>query len=610
MKRAFSDRQFILVGTFIAVGVIFILRLFYLQVIDRSYVLSANNNVYRNITQYPARGLIYDRFGKLIVINEAAYDLMVIPNQVKKIDTAELCNLLGITVDGFISRIEKAKTFSPFQSSIFEKQISKETYGFLEEKLYKYTGFFIQTRTLRKYPQRAAANILGYVGEASPAVLEKNAYYKQGDYIGISGLERYYEKELRGKKGMKIRMVDVLNREVGSYHNARYDTAAIMGSPLYTSIDIDLQAYGELLMKNKRGSIMAIEPSTGEILAMVSSPTYDPNLLVGRERSKNYTILYNDPLKPLLPRAIQGLYSPGSSFKMALDLVALQYGTLTPSTIYGCQGTSSWPINCSHSHAQPNDVVGAIALSCNPFHWMVFNHFLNSSQFGSLKQAYQIWYDDITSFGFGHKLGSDISFEKKGNIPTIKYYDKMYDKRWNAMTVRSLSIGQGEILTTPLQMANYAALLANRGFYYVPHLVKAIDSPKNFITKYREKHTTKIAREHFDLMVKAMEAVVQRGTGRSAAMDGIQICGKTGTSENSRGKDHSIFIGFAPKNNPRIAICVVIENAGFGATWAGPISSLMIEKYLNRVVKRPDIEKRMIDFNMIQEDERTTQVIR
>lgn len=610
MKRAFSDRQFILVGTFIAVGVIFILRLFYLQVIDRSYVLSANNNVYRNITQYPARGLIYDRFGKLIVINEAAYDLMVIPNQVKKIDTAELCNLLGITVDGFISRIEKAKTFSPFQSSIFEKQISKETYGFLEEKLYKYTGFFIQTRTLRKYPQRAAANILGYVGEASPAILEKNAYYKQGDYIGISGLERYYEKELRGKKGMKIRMVDVLNREVGSYHNARYDTAAIMGSPLYTSIDIDLQAYGELLMKNKRGSIMAIEPSTGEILAMVSSPTYDPNLLVGRERSKNYTILYNDPLKPLLPRAIQGLYSPGSSFKMALDLVALQYGTLTPSTIYGCQGTSSWPINCSHSHAQPNDVVGAIALSCNPFHWMVFNHFLNSSQFGSLKQAYQIWYDNVTSFGFGHKLGSDISFEKKGNIPTIKYYDKMYDKRWNAMTVRSLSIGQGEILTTPLQMANYAALLANRGFYYVPHLVKAIDSPKKIITKYREKHTTKIAREHFDLMVKAMEAVVQRGTGRSAAMEGIQICGKTGTSENSRGKDHSIFIGFAPKNNPRIAICVVIENAGFGATWAGPISSLMIEKYLNRVVKRPDIEKRMIDFNMIQEDERTTQVIR
>ena len=610
MKRAFSDRQFIIVGAFYAVGIIFILRLFYLQVIDRSSVLSANNNVYRNITQYPARGLIYDRFGKLMVINEAAYDLMVVPNQVKKIDTAELCSLLGIDMDGFNSRMLKARTFSPFQSSIFEKQISKETYGYLEEKLYKYTGFFIQTRTLRKYPQSAAANVLGYVGEASPGVIEKSSYYKQGDYIGISGMERYYEKELRGKKGMKIRMVDVLNREVGSFHNAKYDTAAVIGSPLYTSIDIDLQAYGELLMKNKRGSIMAIEPSTGEILAMVSSPTYDPNLLVGRDRAKNYSVLYNDPLKPLIPRAIQGLYSPGSSFKMSLDLIALQYGTLTPSTMYGCQGTSSFPINCSHNHPQPNDVVGAIALSCNPFHWQVFNHFMNSPQFGSMKEAYKIWYDDELSFGFGHKLGSDISFEKKGNIPSISYYDKLYDKRWNAMTVRSVSIGQGEVLTTPLQMANYAALLANRGYYIVPHLVKAINTPTNYITKFKEKHTTKIDRDHWDLMVTAMEAVVNRGTGRSAAMEGIQICGKTGTSDNSHGKPHSIFIGFAPKENPKIAICVVIENAGFGATWAGPISSLMIEKYLTRTTKRPAVEKQMIDFNMIHEDESTTQVIR
>ncbi|MDP4291715.1 MAG: penicillin-binding transpeptidase domain-containing protein, partial [Bacteroidota bacterium] len=382
------------------------------------------------------------------------------------------------------------------------------------------------------------------------------------------------------------------------------------GSPLYTSIDIDLQAYGELLMKNKRGSIMAIEPSTGEILAMVSSPTYDPNLLVGRDRAKNFTKLYNDPLKPLIPRAVQGLYSPGSSFKMAIDLVALQYGTLTPSTYYGCQGTSSWPIACSHNHAQPNDVVGALAQSCNPFHWQVFNHFLSSPQFGGLKKAYQVWYDDVTTFGFGHRLGCDISFEKKGNIPSVGFYDKVYDKRWNAMTVRSISIGQGEVLTTPLQMANYAALLANRGYYYVPHLVRAVNSPRNYITKFREKRTTKIDRQHYELMVKAMEAVVVRGTGRSAAMPDIQICGKTGTSDNSRGHPHSIFIGFAPKDNPRIAICVVIENAGYGATWAGPISSLMIEKYLNRSIKRPDIEKRMIDFNMVHDEERTAQVIR
>ena len=610
MKRAFSDRQFIIVGAFYAVGLIFILRLFYLQVIDKSYVLSANNNVYRNITQYPARGLIYDRFGKLMVINEAAYDLMVVPNQVKKIDTAELCNLLGIDIDGFNTRMQKARVFSPFQSSIFEKQISKETYGYLEEKLYKYTGFYIQTRTLRKYPQSAAANVLGYVGEASPDVIEKSTYYKQGDYIGISGMERYYEKELRGKKGMKIRMVDVLNREVGSFRNAKYDTAAVIGTPLYSSIDIDLQAYGELLMKNKRGSIMAIEPSTGEILAMVSSPTYDPNLLVGRDRAKNFTLLYNDPLKPLIPRAIQGLYSPGSSFKMSLDLIALQYGTLTPTTMYGCQGTSSWPLKCTHSHPQPGNVINGLAQSCNPFHWQVFNHFLNDPRFPSLKDAFKIWYDNELSFGFGHRLGSDISFEKQGNIPSVKYYDKVYGGRWNAMTVRSDAIGQGEILTTPLQMANYAAMLANRGYYYIPHLVKAVGTPTNYITKFREKHIPKIDRQHFDLMVKAMEAVVQSGTGRSAAMDGIQICGKTGTSENSHGKDHSIFIGFAPENNPKIAICVIIENAGFGATWAGPISSLMIEKYLNRTVKRPEVEKRMIDFNMVKEDEGTTQVIR
>ena len=355
---------------------------------------------------------------------------------------------------------------------------------------------------------------------------------------------------------------------------------------------------------------MAIEPSTGEILAMVSSPTYDPNLLVGRDRAKNFTLLYNDPLKPLIPRAIQGLYSPGSSFKMSLDVIALQYGSLTPTTTYGCQGTSSWPLKCTHTHPQPGNVINGLAQSCNPFHWQVFNHFLNDPRFPSLKDAFKIWYDNELSFGFGHRLGSDISFEKQGNIPSVKYYDKVYGGRWNAMTVRSDAIGQGEILTTPLQMANYAAMLANRGYYYIPHLVKAVGTPTNYITKFREKHIPKIDRQHFDLMVKAMEAVVQSGTGRSAAMDGIQICGKTGTSENSHGKDHSIFIGFAPENNPKIAICVIIENAGFGATWAGPISSLMIEKYLNRTVKRPEVEKRMIDFNMVKEDEGTTQVIR
>ena len=610
MKRAYSDRQFIINGVFIVVGVIFVLRLFYLQVVDRSYVLSANNNVFRYITQYPARGLIYDRNKKLLVINEATYDLMVVPNQVKRIDTAELCKLLEIDIDEFNHRMEKAKIFSPFQPSIFEKQIPKETYGFIEEKLYKFQGFFIQSRTLRKYPQPAGAHLFGYVGEVSPAALEKNPYYKQGDYIGITGLERYYEKELRGKKGLQIRMVDVLNREVGSYQNGRYDTAAIMGTPLFTSIDVELQSYGELLMKNKRGSIIALEPATGEILAMISSPSYDPNLLVGRVRAKNFSLLYKDPLKPLLPRAIQGRYAPGSSFKMANDLIALQYGSLTASTYYSCQGPGSFPINCTHNHMTPLTVKDALAQSCNPFHWQVFNHFLTSTQFGGIKNAFQVWYDNILSFGFGHKLGSDVSFELKGSIPTVKFYDKLYNKKWNTMTVRSLSIGQGEILTTPLQLANYCALLANRGYYYPPHIVRATGTPINYITKFKEKHTPKIDRQYYDLMVEGMAGVVDHGTGRSARMDSITICGKTGTADNSHGKPHSIFIGFAPKYNPRIVVCVIIENAGFGATWAGPISSLMIEKYLNRTIKRKDVEKRMVDFNMIQTNERPKELIR
>ena len=368
---------------------------------------------------------------------------------------------------------KKRGSFLLFNLLSLKNRFRKRRMDLLKRNFLSFKVFFIQSRTLRKYPQPAGAHLLGYVGEVSPATVEKNPYYKQGDYIGITGLERYYEKELRGKKGMQIRMVDVLNREVGSYQNGRYDTAAIMGTPLYTSIDIDLQSYGELLMKNKRGSIIALEPATGEILAMISSPTYDPNLLVGRVRAKNFSELYKDPLKPLLPRAIQGRYAPGSTFKMGIDLIALQYGTLTPTTAYSCQGEGSFPISCTHSHITPLTVKDALTQSCNPFHWQVFSHFLNSPQFGGLKKAFQIWYDGMYSFGFGHKLGSDVSFELKGSIPTVDFYDRAYNKKWNAMTVRSLSIGQGEMLTTPLQLANYCALLANRGFYYPPHIVKA-----------------------------------------------------------------------------------------------------------------------------------------
>ncbi|MCK9617193.1 MAG: penicillin-binding protein 2 [Lentimicrobiaceae bacterium] len=601
MKNSYySNRKYIIIITFIIVGIIFALRLFYIQVIDRSYTLSANNNVLRYITQYPARGLIYDRNGKLLVFNEAVYDLMVTPNHVKNIDTTEFCTLVGIDKAGFIERIEKARKYSPYKASAFEKQISKEAFGYLEEKLYRFHGFFVQPRTIRKYPQSLAAHLLGYIGEATQSVLDKVPYYKSGDYIGISGIEKSYEEELRGVKGMKIRMVDVFNREQGSFQNEKYDTAAIMGKNLYTSLDAGLQAYGELLMAGKRGSIVAIEPSTGEILAFLSSPTYDPNLLVGRVRSKNYQKLSNDPVKPLLNRALMGQYPPGSTFKIVNDLIGLEEGVLFPSTFYSCQGPGTSPIRCTHNHVSPLDLKQAIQQSCNPYHWQVFRSIINKKEYGSVKNAYNAWQDYVTDLGFGIKYNSDLPYELDGNIPESEYFDKIYGKgHWNAMTIRSFSIGQGEILTTPLQLANLACIIANRGYYITPHLVRSVGSPKSYIERFTQKHQTKIHSQYYDFMVEAMFQVVEHGTAAWYKLDSIPMCGKTGTAQNPHGKDHSLFICFAPKDHPKIAMAVIVENAGFGSTWAVPIASLLIEKYLTGTVKRKDVEQRMIEFNMI-----------
>jgi penicillin-binding protein 2 len=596
----FSNRQYVIIGVFLLAGIIFIFRLFYIQVIDKSYSLSANNNVLRYVTQYPGRGLIYDRKGRLLVYNEAVYDLMVTPNQVKNIDTMELCRLIGIDYDGFLERIEKARVYSPYKASPFEKQISKETYGYLEEKLYKFQGFYVQPRTMRQYPKPIAAHTLGYIGEATQGVLDKDPYYKSGDYIGISGMEKSYEKELRGQKGMKIRMVDVFNREMGSFQNGKYDTAAVMGQDLYTSLDADLQAYGELLMKGKRGSIVAIDPATGEILAFLSSPTYDPNLLIGRTRGENYLKLNEDPIKPLLNRAIMGQYPPGSTFKIVNDLIGLQEGTLTPETYYSCQGPGTSPIKCTHHHVSPLDLKEAIKQSCNPYHWQVFRAILQKHSYGSIKNAYDVWYRHVKSMGLGEKFGSDLPFELNGNIPPSSRYDKMYGKgHWNAMTVRSLSIGQGEILLTPVQLANLAAIIANRGFYYTPHLVRYIGKKGNAIPRFQEKHVTTIDRKNYEIIAEAMFQVVEHGTAAWYKLDSIPMCGKTGTAQNPHGRDHSLFIAFAPKDNPKIAISVIVENAGFGATWAVPIASLMIEQYLTGKVKRKDVEQRMIDFNLL-----------
>ena len=602
-NRIYADRKFIIITTFIVVGCIYLLRIFYIQVIDRSYRLSANNNVLRYVTQYPARGLIYDRNGKLLVYNEAVYDLMVIPKQIVDLDTAELCRLLDIDKAGFLLRIQKAKAFSPYLASAFERQVSKETFGYLEEKLYRFHGFYVQTRTLRKYPTPAGAHLFGYVGEVTPGRIERDPYYKSGDYIGISGMERSYEKELRGTKGLKIRMVDVMNREMGSFQEGKFDTAAIMGQDLYSGLDGELQEYGELLMQNKVGSIVAIEPSTGEILCFVSSPTYDPNLLVGRVRGHNFGLLNKDPAKPLLNRALMGQYPPGSTFKMVNDMIGLQEGVLNTSMRYSCQGPTSSPIKCTHNHITPLDVYDAIEQSCNPFHWQVFRSILNDQDYPSIKARYDVWRAHVLSLGFGHKLNSDLSFELSGSIPSSDQYDKIYGKgHWNAMTVRSLSIGQGEILVTPLQLANYAALLANRGFYYPPHVVKAIGSERNKVDTKGKRIVCSISRENLDVVIEGMSNVVSgtHGTARWYQIDSISMAGKTGTADNPHGKAHSLYVAFAPVENPRIAIAVIVENAGFGSTWAVPIATLMIEKYITRKIKRKDVEDKMIEQNLIQ----------
>ena len=602
MKKSYSNRRFTVSAIFIVVWIIFIARLFYLQVIDDSYIVSANRNVLRIVTQYPARGLIFDRNNKLLVYNEVVYDLMIIPNQVKEIDTLELCNLVGITKDDFIEKLEKSREYSTYSPSIFEKQISKESYGYIQEKLYKYRGFFVQTRTLRKYPDPIAAHTLGYIGEANEDLTQKDSYYKPGDYVGMSGLEKYYEPILRGKKGSKIMMVDVFNREKGSFRNGMYDTVAVAGKDIYSSIDAELQTYGESLMKNKRGSIVAIDPTTGEILTMISSPSYDPNLLIGRVRGNNYIKLLNDPVKPLFDRTLMALYPPGSIFKIVQSLVGLEEGVITENSAFPCDKSL---VGC-HNHPNATNLKSAIKMSCNPYFYQVFRKIIQHNQSGDRFVDSQMgldqWYDKVTSFGLGARLGIDMPSVKKGFIPSSAFYNHRYgEHQWAFSTIYSLSIGQGEVGIIPLQMANIATIFANRGYYYTPHLIKYIGKEKTVNPEFKVKHVTKVSDKYFNLVADAMYEVVNEpgGTASGARIDDIVVCGKTGTAQNPHGQDHSVFIAFAPMKDPKIAIAVYIENAGFGGVWAAPIASLMIEKYIKRKVKRDDLEERMINANLM-----------
>lgn len=602
MKRNLGNRKFVVATIFLVLGIIFILRLFYLQVLDDSYLLSAENNVLRKNIIYPNRGLIFDRNNQLLVYDEAAYDLMVIPRQVKEMDTAEFCRLLNITDSVFDVRMNKAKKYSRYKPSIFISQLSKGEFSYLDEKLFRFPGFFVQSRSLRKYPKPIAAHLLGYVGEVNNKDIEADTYYKSGDFIGKSGLERFYEKDLRGKKGVEVVMVDVHNREQGSYRDEKYDTVAVTGTDLYLGLDEDLQAYAEKLMQNKLGSVVAIDPGTGEILAFVSSPGYDPNLLVGRVRSYNYGQLSTDSLMPLLNRAVMGTYPPGSTFKMVNALVGLQEGVLTPNTSNYCSGPSSSPIRCTHNHKTPLQLQEAIEQSCNPYFWNVFSSIINNRRYHSVTEAYQSWRNHLLSMGFSVKFNTDIPFELSGNIPTVEYFNNIYGAgHWNALTIRSLAIGQGEILITPLQLANLAVIIANGGYYFPPHLARAKGSPDNPIAEFHRKINTTIEGKYFNVVREAMLEVFEgeHGTARWAKLPGVEICGKTGTVQNPHGADHSMFIAFAPKDNPQIAMSVIVENSGYGSTWAAPIASLLVEKYLNDTISRLPMEKRMIEGNLI-----------
>ncbi len=599
-----SSRRTLVIMVFIVMGIVYMLRLFHIQVADSTYKEFANNNALRKIVQYPARGLIYDRNKDLLVYNKAAYDLMVIPRETGKFDTLAFSRLLDVSDADFAAEIRKASAYSRYKPSVIVKQISHKKYASIQEQLFKMKGFYVQARTLREYPKSIAAHALGYVGEVTQRIIDDNPYYKSGDYIGISGIEVAYEQELKGTKGVKYYMVDVHNRVQGSYRAGESDTTAQIGRNLITTLDSRLQEYAELLLQNKKGSVVAIEPSTGEVLVLANSPDYDPNLLVGRERGNNYSILVNDPLKPLFNRALMAQYPPGSTFKMAQALVALQEGVITPQTRFYCaHGYSSGNFRIACHHDQAFEMEGSIAKSCNAYYVHVFRAILENFRYKGIREAYEAWREKMTRFGFGRKLGSDLENELKGNLPSSDYYQRYVfgSARWRALPIISLSIGQGELGITPFQLANYCVILANRGYYYIPHIVKEIEGME-IAGKFRVRQESGIDRIHFEPVINGMEQVMQPGgTGGMSMIPDIPVCGKTGTAQNPHGAAHSVFMAFAPKDNPKIAVSVYVENGIWGSTYAGPIASLIIEKYLNDTIasRRLWLEESMLKANLM-----------
>ena len=596
----------VVIGIFMLVFFLFVGKLFSLQVLDEKYKDLANRNVIRKSTVYPNRGLIYDRKGKLLVVNDAIYEIFVIPRQVQEMDTALFCQLLDIDKDYFDKQLKKARRYSQYKPSAFVKQISAEQYASFHEYLYKFPGFFGEIRLVRKYPYPVAAHVLGYVGEVNNKKIEEDPFYSSGDHYGISGLESTYEPYLRGQKGSKMVLVDVYNREQGSFADGIYDTAAISGNDLHISLDIELQEYGEQLMQNKKGCIVAIDPKTGEVLCMVSSPTFDPNLLSGRERGTNYAILSKDSLQPLFNRPIMAAsYPPGSTFKPIQALIGLQEGTLKPSDAFRCYPgypMGSHTVGC-HAHEKLRNLSEAIQHSCNAYFCYVFRDIVDQKKYESMDESLAAWDEYLYSFGLGKTLGIDIPNEKSGLVPTPAYYNKFYPKgSWKSSTIISLSIGQGELGVTPLQMANMTCAIANRGYYYTPHFGTELEGDTTGgLASFTEKHYTKVDPKHFDPIVEGLYQTCEQGTGKIARIEGYEVCGKTGTVENPFGKDHSAFMCFAPKDEPKIVVAAFVENSGWGSSYAAPIASLIMEKYLNDTIstKRKVLEEKMMNADLI-----------
>ncbi|MBQ9294902.1 MAG: penicillin-binding protein 2 [Bacteroidaceae bacterium] len=586
-----EKRKYVIGGAATVIIIVYLLRLFTLQLLSEDFKISADSNAFLKRIQYPARGSISDRNGKLLVYNQPAYDVMVIMNEQVGVDTLDLCESLDITRDWYEQRMTEIKDvkrnpgYSNYTQQLFMSQLSTEEFSRFQEKLFRFPGFYIQKRSIRQYNYPYAAHLLGDVGEVGPEDIENapDHYYRSGDYIGKLGVERSYEALLRGEKGMEILLRDARGRIKGRYQKGKFDEAPIPGRNLTMSIDLDLQALGERLMKGKLGSIVAIEPSTGEVLCMVSSPTYDPRLMVGRQRGKSQKMLAQDARKPLLNRAIMGQYPPGSTFKTSQALTFLQEGIITPSTSFPCSRGFHYrglTVGC-HGHGSPLPLVPSIATSCNGyFCWGLYYMFGNRKKYPSVQDAMTTWKDYMVSMGFGYKLGIDLPGEKRGMIPNAPYYDKAYRNDWSGLTVISISIGQGEVNLTPLQIANLGATIANRGWYIIPHVVKKVQGMP-IDTLYTKKHYTKVDRKYYETVVAGMRQAVLGGTCRLANTSMYEVCGKTGTAQNPHGQDHSVFMGFAPRENPKIAICIYVENGGWGATYGVPIGALMMEQYIN-----------------------------